>query len=255
MSPRDDQPCARRVGKGESSAYAYAALRRDIVSLALAPGAILDEAALVGRLGLSRTPVREALVRLAGDGLVQLLPNRGARVAALSWDDIREQLEALDVSQRLVTRWAALRRSPADLVAIRTERDAFERLYAARDAEAMIDCNWRLHAAVASACRNAPITRFYLRILTDNLRVSRLAMTYECFPDEAGWRAHVEAIVAEHTAILDAITRQDADRAEALAHSHTDLARKRVTETLTRSITPAMSLVLGMDPVEPFEHV
>ncbi len=246
---------AAGIGKGESGAFAYGALRRDIVSLTLTPGALLDEAGLVARLGLSRTPVREALVRLAGDGLVELLPNRGARVATLSWTDIREQLEALDITQRLVTRWAALRRTPADLIAIRRECREFERLYAAREADAMIDCNWRLHAAVAASCRNEPIAQFYLRVLTSNLRVSRFAMTYECFPNEAAWRGHLNAIVTEHTGILDAITRQDADRAEALAHSHTDLARKRVRETLTRSMTSSMGLVLGMDPVEEVENV
>lgn len=239
-----------RISKGESSAFAYQALRRDIVSLTLPPDALLDEAGLVLRLGLSRTPVREALVRLAGDGLVRLLPNRGARVAALSWNDIREQLEALDVTQRLVTRWAALRRTPSDLIAIRAEVLEFERLYAARDSVGMIECNWRLHAAVADACRNGPIAQFYLRVLTDNLRVSRFAMTYECFADEAGWRAHLDAIVSEHAAMLDAIARQDADRAEALARSHAGLARKRVAETLTHSLVPAMHLALGMDAVE-----
>ena len=97
--------------KGASSEHAYRALMHEIVSFTLVPGEDLDEATLVGRLGVSRTPVREALVRLAAEGLVQLVPNRGARVAPMGWNDIREHLEAFDVSQRLVTRWAAIRRN------------------------------------------------------------------------------------------------------------------------------------------------
>lgn len=71
--------------KGGSSELAYRALMQEIVSFTLVPGEDLDEATLVGRLGVSRTPVREALVRLAAEGLVQLVPNRGARVAPMGW--------------------------------------------------------------------------------------------------------------------------------------------------------------------------
>jgi DNA-binding GntR family transcriptional regulator len=246
---RQPRSLEARLVKGESPGFAYTELRRDILSLALKPGSTLDEASLVLRLGLSRTPVREALVRLAAEGLVTLLPNRGATVASMSWDDIRENLEALDVAQRLTTRWAALRRSEADLDAIRAERDRFERLFAARDTEAMTDCNWHFHAAIAASCRNRTVVSFYLRVLTDNLRVSRLAMGYECFADEAAWRAHLDAIVAEHNGMVEAITRRDANRAEALAFSHTNLARKRVVETLTQSLTPDMRLILNPDGI------
>lgn len=237
-----------RIGKGESVAFVYSELRRDIVSLTLPPSATLDEAGLVGRLGVSRTPVREALVRLASEGLVTLLPNRGARVAPLAWDDIRENLEALDVAQRLVTRWAALRRSAAELAAIERQCREFERLYAARDAEGMIDCNWRFHAAIAVASHNTPIEHFYCRVLTDNLRISRLAMTYVCFPSEAAWRAHLDTIVREHADIVDAIRQGDADRAEALALAHTNLARARVRDTLAGELPAAMSLAMGIGP-------
>jgi DNA-binding GntR family transcriptional regulator len=238
-----------RIGKGESSQFAYQALRRDIVSLALAPGSLVEEPALVAQLGLSRTPVREALVRLAGENLVELLPNRGARVAPMSWTDIRENLEALEVSQRLATRWAALRRTDAQLELLRTEAREFERLYGDRKQEAMTECNWRFHAGIAAACHNEPVADFYRRVLTANLRISRLAMTGECFGSECEWRAHVDSIVAEHRGMVDAIERQDADRAEALALSHTDLARKRVRETLAGPLPEGMQLALGMDPV------
>jgi DNA-binding GntR family transcriptional regulator len=228
--------------KGGSSDHAYKMLKRDIVSFALPPGGDLDEAALVARLGVSRTPVREALVRLAAEGLVQLTRNRGARVAPMSWDDIREHLEAFDVGQRLVTRWAATRRSDQDLKALEIERVAFERGLADDDAEAMLEANWRFHAAIAAACRNGVIEKFYLQLLTQNLRIARLAMTYECFPAEAAYRAHVAEIAREHGEIYRAIQERNAAMAEELAHSHADLARKRVAETLTQSPPAAMAI-------------
>src|SRR5688572_6773470 len=93
--------------KGAGAEHAYQELRERILSLSLAPGADLEESVLVATLGMSRTPVREAIIRLASDGLVTLTPNRGARVAPISLDEIRAFFEALDLCQRAVTRLAA----------------------------------------------------------------------------------------------------------------------------------------------------
>ena len=97
-----------RRAKGTNTAWLYDELRRAILSLALQPGDNLEEKELVERYGMSRTPVREALIRLASDGLVTLLPNRGARVAAVDLRDFPRYMEAYDLVQRAVTR------SPAD---------------------------------------------------------------------------------------------------------------------------------------------
>jgi DNA-binding GntR family transcriptional regulator len=235
---------AARLAKGASGEFAYDALRQEIVSLSLAPGAPLDEASLIAHLGLSRTPVREALVRLAGDGLVELLPNRGARVAPMGWGEVREHLECFDLAQRTTTRWAALRRSEADLVSIERHRKTFEAAVSRRDPEAMMSSNWSFHAAIAAACGNAVFERFYLRLLTENLRIARLAMTFECFVTENAYQAHVENIVREHVLMIEAIREKDADGAEALARSHANLARKRVAETFSQGLSPAFDLRL-----------
>ncbi|MBP2151177.1 GntR family transcriptional regulator [Xanthobacter flavus] len=228
------------ISKGGSSEFAYQVIRAEIVSLALAPGSDLDEAALVSRLGLSRTPLREALV--------QILPNRGTRVAPMGWNDIREHLEAFDLSQRLVTRWAALRRTEAQIAAIDAQREAFEAAAAQRDSEAMLEINWRFHAAIAACCRNSVVERFYLQLLTTNLRISRLAMTYDCFATEEAYDAHIGNIIREHREMVEAIRARDADRADALGSSHAGLARKRVSECLTQSMLSDMELPLGGAP-------
>jgi DNA-binding GntR family transcriptional regulator len=231
--------------KGASSEHAYRELMREIVSFTLMPGEDLDEATLVGRLGVSRTPVREALVRLAAEGLVQLVPNRGARVAPMGWNDIREHLEAFDVSQRLVTRWAAIRRTEDQIAKIDTERKSFEAAFRKDDALGMLDANFRFHAAIGAACRNSLLQRFYIQQLTADLRIARLAMTNECFPSERAYRGHVGEIVREHRELVEAIRDRDGNRSEELARSHADLARKRVSESLTQTMTSAMEIRLG----------
>ncbi len=242
---RKPAPKTAKVPKGSRGEKIYQAVRGRILSLKLLPGSSLDEGKLSKELGFSRTPFREALVRLAGEGLIELLPNRGAQVAPMSWNDIRENLEALDISQRLVTRWAAVRRTPESLDTMRRECEAFERAAKQNSSEEMIWSNWRFHAAIAEACGNSAIERFYKYNLTLNLRITRLAMTREHFSQETAYSSHIGNILREHRQILAAIERKDADAAERLAQSHVDLARQTVIETLVQSITPSMNLNLS----------
>lgn len=111
---------------------AYRALEEAIVTLALAPGEVVSETQLAARFGVGRTPVREALQRLARERLVRILPRRGIVVAAV---DVAEQLRLLEVRreiERLCARTAARRATPA-------QRVAFRRIAAEMDAAAVAD--------------------------------------------------------------------------------------------------------------------
>jgi DNA-binding GntR family transcriptional regulator len=163
----------------------------------------------------------------------------------MGWNDIREHLEAFDVSQRLVTRWAAVRRTDEQIARMDTERLTFETAFQRDDPVAMLDANFRFHAAIGNACRNSLLQRFYMQQLTADLRIARLAMTNECFPSEQAYRDHVGEIVREHRELVEAISARNADQAEELARSHADLARKRVSESLTQTLTPAMDVRFG----------
>jgi len=230
-------PRARRraspVSKGNSGAVAYDELRRRIVMLQLQPGADLDEANLGNELGISRTPLREALVRLASEGLVTVHPNRGARVASLELTQLQEHLEAFDLVQRAATKLAALRRTDEDLEIIEKHVEAFEQATRDEDTERMVESNWELHQAIGAACGNRVIQKFYSSQLTESLRVARLAMSYEAYGSVEAHDRHVSEILREHRELLDALERRDAQTAERLAGSHSNLARKRVTEYIS----------------------
>jgi DNA-binding GntR family transcriptional regulator len=221
-----------RLDKGDGGPHAYAELRRRIVSLDLQPGADIDEARLVRELGVSRTPVRAALVRLAGEGLVILLPNRGARVAAMDLPQLQEHLEAFELMQRAATRMAAVRRTTAEADTIERLAEAFETAADSADAERMIDANWRFHYAIALASHNRYIERMYTGQLTENLRIARLAMAYVCYGSKREYHSHLESILREHRGMVAAIRGGEADVADDLAASHANLARIRVTSYL-----------------------
>ncbi len=103
----------------------YSLLREQILSLKLPPNAELDEVQFSRELGFSRTPIREALIRLAADSLVVLAPNRGARVAPLDFDQVPQLIETLELYERATTRWAAQRRLPHHLDALERANGEF----------------------------------------------------------------------------------------------------------------------------------
>jgi DNA-binding GntR family transcriptional regulator len=231
-----------RPRKGRGREYVYEVLKQRIVALDLAPGAELDEVAIVRELGVSRTPLREALVKLSADGLVKLMPNRGARVAPMDLAYVQEHLEAFDLMQRIATCWAAVRRSKEDLARIEELMQVFEEAERRHDSLAMTDANFRFHEAIGLACGNNTIAKVYIRLLSEGLRVARLAMAYESYGSREAFEDHVRKIVDEHRLIVEAIRNRDADKAEILATSHSGLARKRVLEYLSVSFVDGLPI-------------
>jgi DNA-binding GntR family transcriptional regulator len=219
-----------RQRKGTGRDHAYERLREGILSLRLQPGAPIDEGALVRDLRMSRTPVREALIRLAAEGLVELLPNRGARVADIPLMSLPAFFEALALAQRATHHLAALRRTAADLARIEDEHARFAGI-ARRDPAGIPAANRAFHAAIADAAHNAFLAQCYGELLDQGLRLSRFTVIYDP-PRGSTRRRHFDTVVADHHALLLAIRRRDAGAAERLAARHADLFRRRVLDFL-----------------------
>ncbi len=232
--------------RGTGREMAYQVLRGRILDLTLEPGAPLDEAPLVRSLRLSRTPLREALVRLASEKLVDLLPNRGARVADISAGKLAEYFEALGLAQRATHRWAALRRSTADLAAIRARMAAFAQ--AARQDPVLTPAyNRAFHSAIAAASGNAHLVQLYEALLDQGLRLARLTVIHVA-PQGITPEMHIEALIRDHADIHAAIESRDADAADRLAGVHNALFRRRVFDFfVNRNATPADQVSLAAD--------
>ncbi|MBO3762260.1 GntR family transcriptional regulator [Ciceribacter sp. L1K22] len=202
-----------RRGFGVSAVYET--LRNEIIELRLAPGSPLDEQQLSDRFALSRTPIREALVRLAAEGLITTLPNRATVVANIDFLALPEFFDALTLMYRVTTRLAAARHIPSDIDTIRDLQAAFEQAVGKRDVLAMIATNRDFHVAIAKAGRNRYYTDLFTRLLDEGRRILRLY--YSSFNDMLP-----RQYVAEHEEIITAIVDRDVDRADALASAHAD---------------------------------
>jgi len=191
--------------------WVYEEIRGAIVDLRLEPGAPLREAAIATQLGVSKTPVREALGRLEQEGLVEATSFKGAVVTDYSERDLQEIYELRELLEGVAVRAAATEADDATLAAL---HEVIERSRAARDAEdlaLLAELLGRFDQIIFEQVENARI-----RNLIETLRahLTRIGKLTEEIP------GRVEASVEEHAAIVEAIARGDADEAERAMRVH-----------------------------------
>lgn len=212
--PASTSPLAERK-KGSGVKLVYDTLRDEIIDLSLEPGSPVDENQLAERFAMSRTPIREALVRLASDGLVTTLPNRSTVVSNIDFLSLPAFFDAITLMYRVTTRLAARNRTAEDLKIIRQHQEEFAAAVRAQNALAMILTNSDFHAAIAEAGRNPFYTTFFTRLLDEGRRMLRLY--YQSFADRLP-----EKYVLEHEDMIRAIEEQDIERADLLGKAHGD---------------------------------
>ncbi len=210
LVPHPAQPLRVRSVVG----LAYDQIRALIVAGTLVPGSRLAQGELADGLGISRGSVREALRRLAGDGLVDFEVNRGFFVADAGLDAVRQRLEARLALEPEIARLAATRRNDADLG---TMRDAIAAEVAARTSDEVHDASRAFHFAVAAATRNNAFTKLLEALWIADIGRRLLAQRRR----SADWQDHD---VEEHLAILEAFEARDGPRAADLMREHVESA-------------------------------
>ena len=200
---------------------AYAAIRDLIVTLELPPGSAVREPELTVRLGIGRTPVREALRRLAQERLVEVFPRRGIFVTTVDVRDLAHLCEVRAVLEPEAARLAAERATRADLEELRGLRSELG-LVRPRDDQALIELDQRIHHAVYRACQNPFLAETLEAYYAHALRIWMLALA----------RTDLGAAVHEHAELLEAIIRGDAERAADLMRAHVETFEEAMRDVL-----------------------
>ena len=189
----------------------YYALREAIIRNLLPPGSVMNERVLAQALGVSRTPVRDALRQLTTEGFLTGVPRQGLIVTDLSLKDIEEIYTMRAALEGAAARMSAQTISPSELVII---EDVCAQMAAAvekDDVERLLALNRRFHEFLCSTARNRRLTEQVLR-LYDAVRPICLTSLAD--------RARARESLQEHEALVAAIRRRDPDEAERLAREH-----------------------------------
>ena len=186
-------------------------LRQMLVEGQIAPGAKLNERELCEQLKVSRTPLREAIKTLAAEGLVELLPNRGAIAVQLGEDAILNTFEVMAGLEGLSGELAAQRVTPEELAEIEAMHYEMKAAYTRRDLSTYYRLNMSIHRAINAAARNPVLTATYHQV---NARLQ--ALRFRSNLDGEKWTRAVQ----EHDRMVAALQMRDgaALRAELVAH-------------------------------------
>lgn len=207
---------------------AHAVLLAAIVNGELAPGQILRDAELAAQAGLSRTPVREALARLADEGLVESKPNAYTRVTPLDRRDCQEAFTVLRALHVLAASEAAPRMAASDVRLMRAANERFAAALDAGDAEAALAADDDLHAVVLEVAGNRTLAATLDRLTPRIRRLERLRFSSGPGRDS----------VAMHEQIIEALARRDATEAARRVHDNWSTLGRLIDEAFDPSAHP-----------------
>ena len=207
----------------------YTILRREILSCTIAPGAEIRDAELAERFSVSRSPVRDALLRLEAEGLVLINPRKGYRAAPISIADARDLFAFRAVLEPACAGSVAADASEAELAGL----DRFRTMEATGPGSlnagaAFVRYNRDFHLAIAGLCSNRRIRETTVDLIEQFDRFVTVSISSDSDLQHA-------ALIAEHCEIIDALQARDGKQAGRILARHAGRARKRVLAALSRS--------------------
>jgi DNA-binding GntR family transcriptional regulator len=215
----------RRAGRpraATASAKIYSDLRAELVSLQRRPGEAISEAEIALSYGVSRTPVREAILKLADDGLVEIFPQSGIFVSRIPVAALPEAIIIRKALEETTARLAAERATSSQVLTLHSLVERQREADAANDSDAFHQADEQFHAGIAEVAGHPGIWTLIQQVKIHVDRYRRLTLPLQ------GRIAHA---IAEHETILAAIEARDPDRARAAMEAHLDRLLRDISAT------------------------
>lgn len=197
-------------------------LEAEILTGKLAAGASLTEQSLSVRLGVSRTPIRAALHTLAEEGLINLIPNKGAVVVGVTREDLIDIYRIRMRLEGLASALAAERISPEELATLRESVELAEFYISKNDAEHLKELDTQFHAIIYRASGNRMLNKTLSELHRNITSYRKMSLAVP---------GRLERSVGEHREILAAIEERDAERADRLTSAHVEAALENMLTT------------------------
>ena len=220
----------RRSGRPRAATAAskiYSDLRTELVSLQRRPGEVISEAEIALSYGVSRTPVREAILKLSDEGLLEIFPQSGIFVSRIPLAALPEAIIVRKALEATTAQLAAERATTSQILVLHAILERQREANAANDRDAFHQADETFHAAIADVAGYPGIWKLILQVKVHVDRYRRLTLP------QTGRMAQV---IAEHQAVLDAIEAHDAPRARAAMEFHLERLLDHISAT--QSINP-----------------
>ena len=202
----------------------YTSLKRRILTLDLEPGRDLDEVKISVEYGLSRTPVREVFRRLAGEGYIDIINNRGASVSSMNHKTLRDFYLVAPLIYSSVGRLAVMNATQEQIKELKESQKKFRQAVKSNNPDKMAFYNDSFHAITGRMADNKYIQPSLQRLLIDH---ARIAQTFYR-PKDSKMQQYLDKAVSQHDQIIAAIENNDQEEASSVSLKHWELSRKRM---------------------------
>ena len=190
---------------------AYQAFKHKLITLRYKPGEYLNTAQVMNDLAMGRTPVNQAVHRLATEGLLQIIPRKGVMVSPLSIDDALELIEVRMVNETLCLQLASRKATASDIVSLRQINQQIAAASEARDRVQVMLLDREFHQRLADIAGNSRLSDILSVIHAQAQRFWATTLSSE---------SHMQEVIAEHAGIIDALEKGDTERAAEAARMH-----------------------------------
>ncbi len=209
------------------SQKAYNLLKEKIITLEFGPGEPLDEKKIEREFGLGRTPLREAILKLEADNLVDVFPGKGTYVKQITLKGVRDLLQALLAMERATIELTILNITPEQIAEIRSISEQIKEAIRKRDPLHITYFNSQFHRLIAKASDNE-----YLSAYIQKIRVEEQRLAFLCFSKEVSatypLREHFDQVIQQHSNIITYIEKKDAERLDEEVVNHNRLFQRRI---------------------------
>jgi len=206
---------------------AFRILRKKILVNEIKPGEYLDEKDLIKELGIGRTPLRQAIILLKRENLVEGQPHKTPYVKEFSLAEVKELFETLVIVEKNVNYLASQRINETDLVKISKLHDEMEQAFKNKDSLAINDLNLQFHMAISEAGKNRYLSNIHKNIRVQADRLSYMAVSRE-FGNARSLEEHNKKILKHHSTIIKGLERHDSTLTEKITIEHIRLFQNRI---------------------------
>ncbi len=211
---------------------AYEAIVRKIISLEYQPSQHLEEGQLMEETGIGRTPVREALVRLQGEKMVESLPNKGMIVRPITLQNTKAMFESMLIIENGVAETAVKKDCSSLFKTMETANRKVRKAISENQVFKLVEANHEFHMGFAKCSQNEFLIRAVRDVRNEAKRLSYLSYGNPIDP-ERPLSAHHESVVTEHDRIIEYLKEKNLTQLKALLGDHTETFRQRIILFMT----------------------
>ncbi|MCP4720169.1 MAG: GntR family transcriptional regulator [Desulfobacteraceae bacterium] len=211
---------------------AYETIIKKIICLEYQPSQHLEETQLVEELGIGRTPIREALVRLQSEKMVESHPNRGVIVRPITLQNTKAMFESMHIFEFGVVEIAMLKDCTTAIKLMRKSNEFVKKAILSNSMFRLVEANHEFHMSFAQSSQNEFLIRGVEDVRKEAKRLSYLSYNNAIDPARS-LEVHYESVVEEHDQMIDALEQKDGNRLKGLLKEHIDIFRQRIILFMT----------------------